>query len=257
MCYVYSLAMNRRKFIVSFALLPTITTARAAPAWSAEFISGGFDGSAYVGGLHIKLIEGWKTYWRNPGEAGIPPDIQAAQSQNLESIKIEFPLPLRIVDSSGEAYGYHTDVVLPLRFTPSDLNKPITAHMTSFFGVCAQVCTPAQFEGDVSFMPRSQISSNEALLAQWLAKVPKLATFATSAEVKDDFLVVTLNQPLDDIFVEGPERFSFQKPDFAKEAGKAWIKINGLKNSLSLKGTPVRLTANAAGLGLEQTITPA
>jgi DsbC/DsbD-like thiol-disulfide interchange protein len=246
--------MDRRIFISTLVSLPFIAPARAALPWSAKFINGGFDGKFHQAGLHIILNKGWKTYWRNPGEAGIPPDISAATADNLESLTIDFPLPLRIKDESGEALAYHDEVLFPLYLKPRDEGKPVSAHMSSFFGVCAQVCTPAKFEGDLKFALTAEPSADADLIAKWQALVPQPASIVSAAQVVDGFLVLELKQQLDDIFVEGPDHYYFRNPDLGREQGKAWIKIDGLKNPGELKGVNLRITVNAGGIGLEQRI---
>jgi DsbC/DsbD-like thiol-disulfide interchange protein len=249
--------MDRRVLISTLLSLPFAAPARAALPWSAKFVSAGFDGTAYQAGLHIMLDKGWKTYWRNPGEAGIPPDIRALTSDNLESLTIDFPLPLRIKDESGEALAYHDEVLFPLHLKPKDASKSLTAQMSSFFGVCEQVCTPAKFEGDLSFAPSSAPMPDAALIAKWQALVPKPRSIITAAKVSDKFLVLDLVQPVNDVFVEGPDRYYFRGPDFSREPGKVWLAIDGLKNPGDLKAVDLRITVDANGQGLEQHITVA
>jgi DsbC/DsbD-like thiol-disulfide interchange protein len=245
--------MDRRMFISALATLPFYTPARAAVPWRAQFVAGGFDGNAYSGGLHIMMDKGWKTYWRNPGEAGIPPDIRAV-GENFENLTIDFPLPQRIKDESGEALAYHDEVLFPLHLKPKDVAKPLAVHMSSFFGICEQVCAPAKFDGELSFAPSSIASPGAELIAKFQALVPKLATIVTAAHVSEKLLVLDLNQKLDDIFVEGPDRYYFRAPDFNREQGKAYIIIDGLKNAGDLMGADLRITMNAGGKGLEQRI---
>ncbi len=242
--------MDRRIFISTLLSLPFAASARAAVQWQAEFVNGGFDGKIYAAGLHITLNEGWKTYWRNPGQTGIPPDIKII-GDNIESFTIDFPLPLRIVDGSGEAFGYHEEVVFPISITPIDATKPVSAHLASFFGVCAEVCTPAKFEADANFnigAPQSPLIQN------WQMRVPQLAQFISAAHISDHYLMLDLKQSLTDIFIEGPDRYYFAAPDFKKETGKAWIKVAGLKNDKDLLGLKLRITADVNGQGLEQEV---
>lgn len=233
--------------------LPVIASAGAALPWKAEFIVGGFDGKIYSAGFRVIMEKGWKTYWRNPGQAGIPPHIEITGA-NLASTAFDFPLPLRIVEESGEALGYHDEVVFPISLQPLDMTKPINAHFSSFFGICAVVCTPAKFEADGKFATDNPQSF---LITKWQMKVPQPAQFITAAHVSDRYLVLDLNQSLKDIFVEGPDRFYFEAPDFRKEQGKAWIKVDGLKNDGDLAGMDLRITADASGQGLEQHVTVA
>ncbi len=242
--------MDRRTLFLGLSALPFVGSARAAETWKAQFVQGDFDGTAYQAGLHVTMDEGWKTYWRNPGETGIPPSITAA-GDNLESLRIDFPLPQRNSDASGEAIGFHNEVLFPLYLKPKNPNKPIAAKLAAFFGVCDQICQPAKLDQDLAFMPASS-TNDQALIAKWQGRVPQQGSIASAATIKNGHLVLGLTAVFDDIFVEGPERFYFRKPDFTREPGKAWIKIDGLKRESDLKGADLRITADKAGKGLEQ-----
>ncbi len=233
--------------------LPFAPLARAEQAWSAELLQGNFNGKAYIAGLHIMLQPGWKTYWRNPGEGGIPPDISLA-GDNLASFSVDAPLPIRIVDESGEAIGYHDEVIFPISLTPKNPAAPLAAAVKSFFGVCAKICTPAKFNGALQFQPNAAPSGASQLLDQWQARVPQKQDFIAASSVKDGQLVLDLEQPVEDIFVEGPDRYYFRKPDLNQQHGKAIIKVDGLKADGDLGPARLRMTAVMRGQGIEQTI---
>ena len=248
--------MDRRIFLSSLLALPCATKSFAAALpWAARFVQSGFDGEAYQAGLLIKMDPGWKTYWRNPGEAGIPPQISALTSSNLDTISLDFPLPKRLRDDSGEAIGYHDEVLFPLRLKPKDFTKSISVNLEAFFGVCQQVCTPAKINTELQFTPSSAPQPDAELIATWQGRVPKSATIVKGFALAESFLVLDLAKPFNDIFVEGPDRFYFTKPDFDREAGKASIAIKGLKDPTDLSAVKLRITADDGGQGLEQQIT--
>ena len=249
--------MNRRFFIISLGTLPFINSARAALPWSAQFLGGNFDGKTYSAGLYIKLEKDWKTYWRNPGDAGVPPSITAEPNSNLANIAVDFPLPLRIVDDSGTAFGYHDEVLFPITVTPKDVGQPLSVHFSSFFGVCQKVCTPAKFEAMLNFSPKSAPSTDAALISKWQGLVPKRGEIVKTVAVVDKHLKLELMNPVSDIFVEGPDNFYFGQPQFDSNGATASLKVAGLKNSTDLKGIELRVTANTNGQGLEQRITVA
>ena len=250
----YVKIMNRRYFISSLAALPFIGTARAGVPWKAQFLAGNFDGKAYSAGLYIKLDQGWKTYWRNPGDAGVPPSITAEPNANLGSIAVDFPLPTRIVDESGTAFGYHDEVLFPITVTPKNVGQPLSLHFSSFFGVCQKVCTPAKFDGMLNFSPKSAPTAEAAMIDKWRSLVPVPGLIAESATVENGVLVLSKLNRVDDIFVEGPDQYYFGMPEFDANAGVAFLKVAGLKNDADLKGVSLRLTSNVAEQGLEQRI---
>jgi DsbC/DsbD-like thiol-disulfide interchange protein len=247
--------MDRRIFISALASLPFIAPARAGVPWAAKFVSGGFDGKVHKAGLYIKLDKGWKTYWRNPGEAGIPPNINAT-GDNLAEMTIDFPLPIRITDESGVSLAYHDEVVFLLNLKPKNVDKPLDVQLTSFFGVCEKVCTPAKFDGALSLSSASAVS-DAALISKWQARVPKSGNIVTSAKVKDKQLVLNISQAVSDIFVEGPDSYYFRAPNFNLDGTSATFIIDGLQKPGDLAGADLRITIDAIGQGLEQHVTVA
>jgi hypothetical protein len=82
---------------------------------SVRLIAGDPDGATLRAGVEIRLAPGWKTYWRYPGDSGVPPRFDFAQSSNVKSVTLSWPSPRRFVDDGGQAIGYEGDVIFPLR----------------------------------------------------------------------------------------------------------------------------------------------
>src|SRR5690606_1564792 len=79
------------------------------------------DGREIVAGFQMVLQTDWKTYWRNPGDAGgVPPELDWTGSENVESATLLYPAPQRFEDRSGETIGYEDNVVLPVLIKPVD-----------------------------------------------------------------------------------------------------------------------------------------
>jgi DsbC/DsbD-like thiol-disulfide interchange protein len=242
--------MKRRTLFTILTAAAFAPPVRAAsPDWQAHLVAGGFDGQNYLAGLHLMLAPGWKTYWRVPGEAGIPPDIKVS-GDNLESFEVQLPLPKRIIDESGEAIGYHDEVMFLLALKPKMADRPVSTHVSAFFGVCQNICKPAKFDATLDLKPG--VNEADPLLAAWQAKVPAPSAFITSAGQTGVELVLSLKQQVGDIFVEGPDGLYFRKPAFSQ--GKAVIKIDGLRHGQKLAGTSLRVTADRQGKGLEQMV---
>lgn len=96
----------------------------------------------HVSALHITLNDGWKTYWRAPGDAGIPPSFDWAGSRNLSNVAISWPVPKRIMQGGIQTIGYENSLTLPLTLTRSRPGKPITLTGSVTLGVCKDVCVP-------------------------------------------------------------------------------------------------------------------
>src|SRR5580704_17753310 len=107
----------------------------------ARLIAGGGD----LAGFEIALSPGAITYWRDPGDAGLPPTLDFSASDNVSSVDPEFPAPKRIKEADGgEAFGYDGGVVVPLRVKLRDATKPATLKLNADFAVCEKVCLPAK-----------------------------------------------------------------------------------------------------------------
>ncbi|SFD46512.1 protein-disulfide reductase DsbD domain-containing protein [Roseivivax sediminis] len=133
-----------------------VVSATLRPGWRQA------DGT-HVAALHLKLAPGWKTYWRAPGDAGIPPEFDWSGSRNLGSVAVTWPVP-RIFHQSGmRSVGYKEEVVLPLtvRSTGSgDVRLSGDVHI----GVCDDVCLPATLRVD-GVLPSSAGTVDPAIAA--------------------------------------------------------------------------------------------
>ncbi len=93
--------------------------------------------------LDLKLAQGWKTYWRAPGEAGIPPVFDWTGSENLAGVTLHWPSP-EVIDLNGlRSIGYHERLVLPMEVTARDASKPVTLQLKMDLGLCKDICLPA------------------------------------------------------------------------------------------------------------------
>ena len=100
------------------------------------------DGS-HMAGLQIDLAPGWKTYWRQPGDVGIPPQFNWAGSENLESVQVLWPAPKVTWDYGSRSVGYDTQVVFPMVVTPKS-DKAVQMQAQILLGVCDDICIPVE-----------------------------------------------------------------------------------------------------------------
>lgn len=98
-----------------------------------------------LAGVELQMPKGWKTYWRNPGDAGgVPPSFDWSKSENLASAEVLFPAPERFSDRIGDTVGYKDMVVFPVRLKAKDPAKPIGLRLAFDYGVCKEICIPAE-----------------------------------------------------------------------------------------------------------------
>ncbi|MCG6904542.1 MAG: hypothetical protein LJE68_17875 [Rhodobacter sp.] len=105
------------------------------PGWRTE-------NGTHMTALRITLAPGWKTYWRAPGEAGIPPRFDWAGSSNLSGVVFHWPTPDVFHQNGMRAVGYKTELVLPIELTPIRKGQPITLRAAVELGVCQDICMP-------------------------------------------------------------------------------------------------------------------
>lgn len=99
------------------------------------------DGS-HVAGLSIRLADGWKTYWRAPGDGGIPPNFNWSGSKNLGAVEVRFPVP-RVFEQNGlRSIGYDQAVVFPLLIQTKQAGRPVVLEGEIDLGICEEVCVP-------------------------------------------------------------------------------------------------------------------
>lgn len=129
------------------------------------------DQTGLYAGVEVAMPEGWKTYWRSPGDAGgVPPDFDWTASENLASANVLYPAPHRLHDKAGDAVGYKGGVIFPVRLTPKDATKPVVLHGKIEYGLCKDICIPAEAELKVVIPPDVGTSSE---LTDTLARVPQ------------------------------------------------------------------------------------
>lgn len=96
----------------------------------------------HIAALRIDLAPGWKTYWRAPGEGGIPPVFDWSGSINVQGVALHWPTPHAFDQLGLTSIGYETRLVLPLEFTPARPDAPIRVAADLQIGVCEDICLP-------------------------------------------------------------------------------------------------------------------
>ncbi len=154
--------------------------ADAASSWvelhasRARLVAGqtGGAGSTRLAGLEIEMQEGWKTYWRMPGDAGVPPTFDWSGSANAARIKVLYPAPTRIPEAGGEVIGYKHAVLFPVEVTPQDRAKPVTLKLSIELGICREICVPVTAKFDLSLPPAANARPHDAIAAA-VERVPR------------------------------------------------------------------------------------
>src|SRR5215475_2139448 len=219
-------------------------------------------------GIEIRLKNGWHTYWRYPGDAGVPPRFDFAGSQNVKSVEVLWPAPQRIPERGLVVIGYTGDIVLPLAIVPLNSGEPVKLRLKLDYAVCETLCVPA--EGKAELTLSGGVSSHDAALAAAETRVPKKALLGESAPLaiksvrREDGaggrrVIVDVAAPAGariTLFAEGPT------PDWALPVPKAVdgapaglqrfaFALDGAPPGVTYDGVAIALTAVAGNIAIE------
>ncbi len=119
----------------NYASASDVVQVELLPGWREE-------NGTHISGIRLILAEGWKTYWRAPGDGGLPTSLDWEHSDNIEHVQMRWPRP-QVFDVAGmRSVGYENEITIPLELTPSeDGNISLNARLN--FGICREVCVPA------------------------------------------------------------------------------------------------------------------
>ncbi|HEV2566820.1 MAG TPA: protein-disulfide reductase DsbD domain-containing protein [Microvirga sp.] len=225
----------------------------------ARLIAGGQQGDVWLAGIEITLDPGFKTYWRNPGDSGLPPRFDWSGSENVAGTEIRFPAPYRHEDAAGVSYVYGKKVVLPVLVRAKDKDKPVRLVLSAEYGVCKDICIPAR--ADMSLNLTADGLDRSAIEAA-LAKVPRpqplgaqgdlsVLSVEPVAQGKPAF-TVAVRAPegaKPSLFAEGPENWylSTSLPD---DANRFTLTVEEKPKDAS-GPVPIRLTLVAGGKSIE------
>ena len=264
--------------LIALAAIPGASTARAADAsiWdgdarsAARLVAGSpVSRGAMRAGLELRLGTGWKTYWRYPGDSGVPPRFDFAKSTNVKSVTVRWPAPHRFTDDGGASIGYKGGVLLPLEIVPANPAQPVTLRVAVEYAICEKLCIPAAGSAALGL---GAASSFDAALAAAQARVPKPAALGDSAPLAirsvkrepgspNPHVVVEVAAPDGaplDLFAEGPtDEWALPLPE--PVAGSApgrrrySFELDGLPPGATAAGATLRFTLVSGDKAIEVT----
>jgi DsbC/DsbD-like thiol-disulfide interchange protein len=244
----------------------------AAPAFAADAFSTDWAlaaksqarliaGGGNLAGFEIALSPGAITYWRDPGDAGLPPTLDFSGSDNVASVEPEFPAPKRIKEADGgEAFGYDSGVVFPLRVKPRDPTKPARLKLNADFAVCEKVCLPAKAHLELT-LPSAAGSPHAGAIDAALATVPRAVAAkdfgALEALGADSWRLCSAHEdgPPRDLFVEAPEGWWLKTAPAHADGGRDCFTLTiGDKPKDGTLPVALRLTLTGGAGAMETTI---
>lgn len=272
---------NRRRIGVlaaAFACLAAPSAAADASPWhkgaqsAVRLVAGQPSATAEAriqrAGVEIRLDPGWKTYWRYPGDSGVPPRFDFSASSNVAKVSVMWPAPVRFSDAGGTSIGYAERALFPLHIVPQDARAPTVLRLKLDYAVCEKLCVPDVAQVEMSLPPTSGTAHNDMLAASE-ARVPVRSAIGAPgplaiASVREDGgeqprVVVDVRAPEGaavDLFAEGPTPdWSLPLPEPIAGAPKGMqrfaFKLDGLPPGAKPQGAALTLTAVTASHAIE------
>ncbi len=208
------------------------------------------DGS-YDAAAEIKLSGQAITYWRDPGEAGVPPVFSFVGSDNVARADVLYPVPNRLDEAGLEAFAYRGGVVFPIHVVAGDKTKPVRLAMTLNYAICDRICIPAKANVALD-LPQSGESPYRAAIEEALARVPaplsaadvasKVTIEGVPGQAKPQWMVKWHGSAAAvDLFAEAPEGWAFDthktaENTFALTAAEVPAKATHVDVRLTLAG---------------------
>ncbi len=181
-------------------------------------------------GLQYQIAPGWEVYWRSPGDAGFPTTIDWAGSENLDDAVLLWPRPHRFQIFELETFGYKDEVVLPISARQSRTGDAVKLRAAVNFLTCRDICVPHTLSMalDLPVMGADGpvISEFAPLINTYRAKIPPRDGSRGLNVERAEVINVNGRQVLQvvarsdapfsepDVYVEGPDIFSFAAPTF-------------------------------------------
>jgi DsbC/DsbD-like thiol-disulfide interchange protein len=266
-------APARLTLVAVILCLPAAARTQDASAWTvqphtaARLIAGSkskaADAEILRAGVEIRLEPGWKTYWRDPGDSGVPPTFDFSGSENVKSATVEWPAPERFPDGAGgNSIGYLDRVILPLRIAAEDAGKQSSLHLKLGYAICKNLCVPVEVNLKLAL---TGDGAEEAALEKAEIRVPRRVALGPITGPDKGLAVLTVRrepggthervvvevaapagEPVE-LFVEGPTpEWSLPLPQPAggnAAARQFTFELDGLPPDAQAKGATLTFTA--------------
>ncbi len=130
-------------------------------------------GVPFLLGVQIILADDWHTYWVNPGDTGMPPDMQWSLPPGFEAGDVLWPMPKRFIDPPLISFGYDQQVTFYREIRPSadiEMNRDYAFAVDASWLICKEVCIPQAAKLQINLPAREQPPLKDAKSAPLLAK---------------------------------------------------------------------------------------
>ncbi len=227
---------------------------------------GGTVGAPVASGTELAFVEmqldpGWKTYWRSPGDTGVPPVLEWVASKNLANTTPYFPAPRRLADQGGDSIGYKDRVVFPVWIERTAAASPVTLAANFNYGICKNICVPVEvtvtggcFDGSQSSDIVAAVEAVPRAPGQRRASDPNLVTVTGSVTGSAPKLTIDVDfgagATETDLFIEAPDGLYVPLParatPDAKGRARFTVDLSKTLDPTELVGKSLRLTMVSA-----------
>lgn len=218
-------------------------------------------GAPVLVGVHMKLRDGWKTYWRTPGDSGLAPRFDWSRSENVATIDLRWPAPRRFDVPDDITFGYKGEVVWPVLVMPADAARPVTLRLAMSYGVCSDICVPGEADLSLTIPSTSEARATAAapLVRAFFARVPSPPADAGAISARFEAAPVSrllvryaVEAETPALIVEGPPGAWFGIPEATRrDAAVDYAVPVELDAGVTLTGAAVTLTFSGATTAVE------
>ena len=214
----------------------------------------------YLLGLEVNLLPKWKIYWKNPGDAGLPPEISWKNASNVDSVSLLYPMPKRFIFFDIQTFGYENEVVFPLEIKLIDKEKKLSGFLDLNAQICSEICVPITQKFDLNKLNfiKEDTTSFEKIIS-YKNKIPKRVT-------KEQLDLVSINihkevvslkfknyaiSSINDVIIEDENGFINYKPEILGNNDNLNIKFNKINKEINPQ--ILKLTFLTNDIGYETT----
>ena len=201
------------------------------------------DTDNFLIGIQIDMPKGWKTYWRTPGDAALPPAFNWDASKNIKDTKVFWPVPKRFSVAGFDNFGYVEKIIYPIQINVSEKKRPVTLDLKLNLLLCKEICVPGEHQLSLSLPTGNgevDLASTD-LIQNYKKKEPiKTSNIIQSVSIektKDlSFISLIAKPPFTpqnvDVFIENSQSLSFGAPGWTYRDIEKTLRLHIPLNSI-------------------------
>jgi DsbC/DsbD-like thiol-disulfide interchange protein len=215
--------------------------------------------------LVVELKPGWKTYWRDPGDAGVPPLFTLSGGGNIHFSTMEYPAPERFEEGAAKSIGYKQPVAFPLTLALQSPGRPSVIKATAFLGICEEICIPVQLEFALDVPVAVGSTADQGLVQAAFDALPKpadasfgLAELAYQPKALEIEVAAPPSATPPELFLAA-DRFLFGAPKLIsalKDRSRFSVPIVFAPKTARIEDTEVHYTIRSGGMAVSGLVPP-